>query len=202
MPKRQNLLHMEKQILEHKVNVLAKIGQERNQYGLKKYREKDSFEATKPSTYLRYKNLYRKDLADEEDDVFKSSIDSKDSFLQEISKDTKDKEEDDFFIDPEKVESKKKKKKLSKKLKFKAFDEKSFTTMDGETIKFENPKDVKKRKRQYGKDFSTPELTEQKQLDPKAYKENVNFIPISEKANKLIQKKKRMEAKSQSSDEK
>ncbi|KAG2374947.1 hypothetical protein C9374_010321 [Naegleria lovaniensis] len=175
MPKKPSIHSVEKQILEHKVNVLSKIGQERNQYGYKKYREREMIAQQKPSMYLRYKHLYNKDLAQEEDDVFKSSggIDSKDDFLQEIINpdSSKNNEEDDFFIDPEKM-SKKKEKKLAKQLKYKQFEEKKFTTLDGEVINFNDAseKGNKKRKREYGENVNTPDLQTQKRLDPKSYK--------------------------------
>lgn len=192
MGRRQPLDLMEKQILEHKVNVLSKIGQERNQYGYKKFKEREMLDIQKPSMYLRYKHLYDKEMAQEEDDVFKSGVDSRDDFLKEITKDSK--EEDDFFIDPETV-SKSKKKKLSKQMKFKPCDDRKFTTLDGDEINFEKPeKDKsKKRKREFGEHVCTPELPRQKQLDPKHYMENVNFIPIPEKSNKLLKKKKHEE---------
>ncbi|KAF0982803.1 hypothetical protein FDP41_010782 [Naegleria fowleri] len=194
MPKKPSIHAVEKQVLEHKVNVLSKIGQERNQYGYKKYREREMMAQQKPSMYLRYKHLYNKDIAQEEDDVFTSSggIDSNDDFLKEIVHSEKSNEgEDDFFIDPEKM-SKKKEKKLTKQLKYKQFEEKKITTLDGEVINFNDTSEKKKkRKREYGEHVSTPDLQTQKRLDPKSYKENVNFIPIPQKSNKLLKKLKK-----------
>ena len=188
MGKRQDLRHTEKQILQHKVDVLSKIGQERNQYGYKRFKERDMFDSQKPSMYLRYKHLYNQDMTQEEDDVFKNSIDSKDTFLTEMANGQKE-EEDDFFIDPETV-SKKKQKKLSGKMKFKQCEEKKFMSSDGEIISFDTNSKSKKRKREYGDHVMTPTLDVQRKLDPKNFKENVNFIPIPEKSNKLLKKTK------------
>ncbi|EFC50134.1 predicted protein [Naegleria gruberi] len=189
MGRRPNIQHTEKQLLQHKVNVLSKIGQERNQYGYSRFKERDLCDAEKPSMYLRYKHLYNNDMAQEEDDIFKNSIDSKDSFLNEINDKKQEEEQDDFFIDPETV-SKKKQKKLSK-MKFKQCEEKRFTSSDGEVISFDtNTEKSKKRRREYGEHVMTPSIELQRKLDPKHFKENVNFIPIPEKSNRLLKKKK------------
>ncbi|KAL9645230.1 hypothetical protein ABK040_002431 [Willaertia magna] len=205
MPKNRNSTHNSvKQILEHKVNVLSKIGQERNQHGWNNYKENNLH---RPSIYLRYKHLYNNEMQQEEQNLFKSNEEEvyKNLNLKKPKKHSQQQEEeDDFFIDPEKEQTKQSKQqqsnnynknKKNKKIinnKFKEWDEKSFKGENGEMIvlDFNDSNNSKKRKHLYGPEFSTPPKDLQKKLDPKNWQENVNFIPIEPKKNKIKKLKK------------
>lgn len=211
MKRRLDIKNQERQLLEQKLNSLTKGNSKKQQIfsqfdassnlDLKRKKKRKLYnDDPSKSIYEKYRNMWKQDAQETEDNIFNKSSDVEEK-----------EEEDDFFLDPSNETHKKLLKENEKLAKedlnslnklsnnssgFLPYENKSFWGAGGEY----QPFIAKKEKVKYGKGICTPTFDEILALDPKNWKQNVNFIPISKSKNKLrklLMKKREKEQKEQ-----
>jgi len=197
MKRRLDIKNQERQLLEQKLNSLTKGNNKKKKQIFSQFDASSNFDLKRKkrrvlynddptkSIYEKYRNMWKQEARETEDNIFNKSND----FVEE-------KEEDDFFLDPSNETHRKLLKENEKLVKeelnnfnkssnnssgFLPYENKSFWGAGGEY----QPYIPKKEKVKYGKNLCTPTFDEILALDPKNWKQNVNFIPISKSKNKL-----------------